>query len=192
VEDVALAAFDIERESRLLDGRKPYVELIDGVKVRKVSPLHRHGILQIEMGVILRTWAGRRGTVSSELRVWLVIEGERTSLVPDVAFIAAERFRGLSEAERDRPRFAPDIAVEIRSPGDRKSNIARKIELYLAHGSRLVLDVDPATRTIVAHDGASVRSFGDADTFVHEAAYGLTFDVCEFFDAAEPGPEERA
>jgi hypothetical protein len=41
VRDVALAAFDIERESRLLEREKPYIELIDGIRVRKVSPLHR-------------------------------------------------------------------------------------------------------------------------------------------------------
>jgi Uma2 family endonuclease len=180
---VALAAFDIERESRLLDREKPYVELIDGIRVRKVSPLHRHSILQGEMYVLLRAWAAGRGTASTELRVWLVIEGKRTSLVPDVAFIAAERLAGHSEAARDRPRFAPDIAVEIRSPRDRKSNVARKIELYLAHGARLVLDVDPATRTIVAHDGVTIRAFGAEETFAHPAAEGLTFDIGAYFES---------
>jgi Uma2 family endonuclease len=184
VQDVASAGFDIERESRLLEREKPYIELIDGIKVRKVSPRHRHGILQMEMGFILRTWAGRRGRVSSELRVWLVVEGKRTSLLPDVAFIDSDRMAGLSDIERDLPRFAPDIAVEIRSPSDRKSNIARKIALYLAHGSRLVLDVDPATRTIVAHDGVSFRTFGSEETFAHPAAEGLTFDIGAFFEWA--------
>jgi Uma2 family endonuclease len=179
---VALAAFDIERESRLLDREKPYIELIDGIRVRKVSPLHRHSILQGEMYVLLRTWAAGRGAASTELRVWLAIEAKRTSLVPDVAFIASERLTSLAEAERDRPRFAPDIAVEIRSPSDRKSNIARKIELYLAHGSRLVLDVDPATRTIIAHDGISIRTFGAEETFAHPAAEDLTFDVGVLFE----------
>ncbi len=182
---MALAAFDIDRESRLLDREKPYMELIDGIEVRKAMPLTRHGMLQGEMYAILRLYAERRGIAGPEIRIWLTIGSIPTSLVPDVAFISSERLVGLTDSEQDRPSFAPDIAVEIRSPSDRARNISRKIELYLAHGSRLVLDVDPAKRKIFAHDGESVCRYGIGDTFVHDRFADLTFDVRAFFASAD-------
>jgi len=74
-------------------------------------------------------------------------------------------FRELSEFEGERPPFAPDLAVEIRSPDDRDRNVARKVEIYLAYGSRLVLDVHPKRKTIVAP--------GELP--------GFSFDVTAFF-----------
>lgn len=56
------------------------------------------------------------------------------ALLPDVAFVTADRLAALSARDQQRPPFAPDVAIEIRSPSDRERNIARKIELYLARG----------------------------------------------------------
>jgi Uma2 family endonuclease len=165
-----------------LDAEKPYVELIDGLEVRKMSPKTRHSFVQGAFTSILRAWAAGRGVVGPEWRFWLVpVGGRRTSLVPDVAYLSKERFAQLEGDAREMPPMAPDIAVEIRSPGDRPRNISRKIELYLGHGSQIVLDVDPKTRTIVVHDRTAVRTLYEGDRFEHAAASGLTFVVREVF-----------
>ena len=177
---------DIEAESIRLDADKPYVELIDGIEVRKVSPVNRHGYLQIEFGVLLKPWARSRGRVGTEIRFWLVSEGDRpTSLVPDVAFVSNARIAALDEASRQRMPFAPDLAVEIRSPHDRARNVARKIELYLEYGSKLVLDIDPKRSTIVAYDAHGVRTFVRSDRFEHPALPGFAFDIDAFFREGE-------
>jgi Uma2 family endonuclease len=161
-----------------LDAEKPYVELIDGLEVPKMSPKSRHSLLQFQFGKILDAWAAGRGSVGTEWRFWLVATGERrTSLVPDVAYLSAERFSSLEGEAKEMPPMAPDIAVEIRSPGDRPRNINRKIELYLAHGSLIVLDVDPKKREIIVHDTRLARTLREGDHFEHPAAPGLTFDV---------------
>jgi Uma2 family endonuclease len=85
----------------------------------------------------------------------------------------------------EAPPLSPDIAIEIRSPGDPLRNIQRKTDLYLANGTKLVLDVDPESRCIIAHDGVRVRTFTEADRFEHPAAPGLTFEVGALFAAAE-------
>lgn len=173
---------ELSRLSEQLDAEKPYFELIDGLEVQKMSPQTRHGRLQGKIFTILDAWAGERGIVGTEWRFWLVSTSERlTSLVPDVAYAANERFAGLNEHLQQSPPFAPDIAVEIRSPGDRLRNIQRKIELYLTHGSQLVLDVDPKTRKISAYDSSGVRIFREGDRFEHSAAAGLSFDVSALF-----------
>ena len=165
----------------------PEIELINGVGVPKMSPRRRHALLQGELVERLRTWAGQSGEVGPEWRFVLVASGShRTSLVPDVAFVSTARMATLNDAAAEEPPFAPDIAIEIRSPGDRERTIQAKIALYLAHGARLVLDVDPDRARIVAHDVDGLRSFGSKDVLTNSAAEGLSIDVGALFAALDP------
>jgi Uma2 family endonuclease len=176
---------ELSRLSDELDARKPYVELIDGVRVPKVSPRTRHSMVQAELLVLFRIWALGRGRAGTEWRLWLVpTGGQRSSLVPDVAYVSQKRLDELGDDAYEMPPFAPDVAVEVRSPGDRRKRIERKIELYLSHGAHLVLDVDPRTRTIFAHDEGGLHAFRDGDRFEHVAVPGLEFEVRALFDAA--------
>jgi len=177
---------DIENETRRLDSEKPSSELIDGVEVQKEAPMTRHTLLQAAMSRLIGDWAGRRGYVGPEFRIWLNVDSDRpTTLVPDVAYVRSERLEALPVDEQQRPQIAPDLVVELRSPGDRERNVRRKIELYLAYGCPLVLDVDPEARTIVAHDGMSVRTYRSGDSFAHGALPGFAFDVAAFFADGE-------
>jgi len=175
---------DEPETDRLFDETE--VELIDGIEVPKMSPKRRHSVLQLAIGEMLRAWAGERGTVGTEWRFCLEPQTDcETSLVPDIAFVSAERLESLTDDEVEEPPFAPDIAVEIRSPGDRERNVARKIKRHLEHGGRLVLDIQPALRTIVAHDANGRQTFGQADTFNHVEVSGLTFSVGDYFAKAD-------
>lgn len=68
-----------------------------------------------------------------------------------------------------------------RSPSDNLSYLKRKIERYLATGAVLVLDVDPATRTIRAHSSGGVAEYGPSNPFEHPAAPWLRFGVDAIF-----------
>src|SRR5579883_1933662 len=111
---------------------KPYKELYDRVVHAKVSPKRTHALIVAELSGALREWARGRGEAGVEWRVYL---GEGTTVVPDVAFFFDKRLASLTAAQRETPPFAPDIAIEVRSPDDRESNIKRKTQLYLAHGA---------------------------------------------------------
>lgn len=177
---------ELAREFERRDTEKPYVELIDGIEVPKAFAMTRHAMLQVAFGSLLLPWAEPFGIVGTEFRVYPVPKGERpSSLVPDVAFITFERMRALSEFEGERPPFAPDLAVEIRSPDDRDRNVTRKIEIYLAYGGRLVLDIKPTKKTIVAHDRSGVRTYGAPERFAHAELPGFEFDVAAFFARGE-------
>jgi Uma2 family endonuclease len=177
---------DLDSESERLDAEKPYGELIDGVEIRKDAPMMRHSLLQGAMLRLIENWAAGHGYAGPECRIWLDADAERpTTLVPDVAYFRAGRLEALPEREQQRPQIAPDLVVEIRSPGDPERNIARKTELYLGRGVSLVLDVDPDARSIVTHDGITVRRFEPGDVFEHEAFPGLTFDVAAFFRSGD-------
>ncbi len=66
---------------------------------------------------------------------------------PDVAFISAERFHSELLAEGYCP-IAPDLAVEVISPGDLAHEVVEKIEEYLTAGVRLIWIVDPEARVV--------------------------------------------
>jgi Uma2 family endonuclease len=153
-----------------------------------MSPRRRHARLQGLIFASLDRWAERRGDVGTEWRFRLSERPEsETSLVPDVAYVSGDRLGRLDDATAEEPPFAPDIAVEIRSPGDRERNIRAKIGLYLEFGAMLVLDVDPERRQIVAHDPRGKRAFAAGETFSHPAAPGFTLDVATLFAAADRG-----
>ncbi len=143
------------------DTEKPYVEQIRGRREAKVSPKRRHALLQGRIFTALDQWAGDRGEVGTEWRCYLIAGEDRpSSLVPDVAFFSFARLPpALEDDARERPRIAPDIAVEILSPGDRRRTLEEKIGLYLAHGSSLVIVLDPETRTAALHrpDGSALH-----------------------------------
>lgn len=142
---------------------KPYREVYDGVIHEKVSPELPHAQVALRVARLLEDWGARRGAVGVEVRVHLA---PGTTLVPDVAFFARERLAALSEAQRAKPPFAPDIAVEIRSPEDRDANVRRKTQLYLEYGAALVLNVDLESRRVyaVTADGEPVLLPGGAIT----------------------------
>ena len=163
----------------------PEVEVLRGIEVPKVSPRRRHARLQGLLFGILDRWAGERGDVGTEWRFHLSKRpGDETSLVPDVAYVANVRLAALDAHAAEEPPFAPDVAVEVRSPGDRERNIQTKVVLYLDAGALLVLDVDPESRRITACDSGGVQVFDAGDTFEHRLAPGLTFDVGGLFAAA--------
>jgi hypothetical protein len=69
---------------------------------------------------------------------------------PDIAFVRQDRIPENGVPDGYWPG-APDLAVEIRSPGDQRSEIAAKVADYLARGVRLVWVVDPKKKTVTSH-----------------------------------------
>lgn len=161
---------------------QPEIEYLDGAAHRKVSPKLSHGIVQRILSAIIADIAGDRGIVATELRCHPGSTGGRpTSFVPDISYVAFERLKAVPKAAREEPPFAPDIAVEVRSPSDNLRYLRKKIERYLQTGALLALDVNPATRKIAVHDGTNVREFSEGEIFEHPAFPWLRFAVHNVF-----------
>ena len=79
-----------------------------------------------------------------------------TVRAPDVAFVSTAREALITEPEQYQ-EFAPDLAVEIFSPGDRRGDLDEKIKHWRTAGARLIWMVFPRWRTVEVHcaDGAS-------------------------------------
>jgi Uma2 family endonuclease len=160
-----------------------YFERLDGVDYPKVSPKRRHAVVQ---GTLVKLFwqlaPSGSGEIGPEWRFWLgKADGTDSAFLPDVAYIAKGRIRALPPKQREEPPFAPDIAVEVRSPRERTKLRETKIVRYLATGAKLVLDVDPERREIHAYDAAGCATFRRGERFANELFPWLAFDVGEVF-----------
>jgi Uma2 family endonuclease len=175
----------METDEIVLPETKPETEWVRGRALRKVSPRRDHGRMQAALAVVLGEWASGRGEVATEWRFRVAPPGEvRRPLVPDVSYVSAERLRGLDDEAYQVPPFAPDVAVEILSPGDLRADVAEKIDVYLRGGSLLVLVIDTTSRTFAAHDASGVRTFTVGETFSHTALPGLSLSLGPLFAKA--------
>jgi Uma2 family endonuclease len=169
------------RDMRSID-EKPYIEILDGRRVPKVSPKRRHSMLEWRIAARLQELAGNRGDVGTEWRCWLDAGGPKvTTLVPDVAFVSNERLDSLGPEQREEPPFAPDVAIEIRSTGDRIARIEWKMRAYLAHGCSVAMDVQPEKRQIRVFTLEGVRTYCEGDRFESTDLPWLAFDVSAVF-----------
>jgi Uma2 family endonuclease len=163
---------------------KPAFEWIAGRAVQKVGPKRDHAIVQRILATALGAWAEGRGEVGTEWRFRITPPGEPTRpLVPDIAYVSYERLAGMTHDEKQEPRTAPNVVVEIRSPDDRQSLIGEKRRVYLTSGTTLVILVDPRTATVLAIDANTERSFTHNETFTHPALPGFTLELAPVFNA---------
>ncbi len=126
-----------------------HAELIDGEKVAMVPPGGEHGAIQAALILALGMFVTECpiGRVYGEVG-YLLTQNPDTVLAPDLSFM------GTARIPADQARYlplAPDLAVEIVSPGDGPGEIERKIAIYLQAGTRLVWVVYPRQRQVVAH-----------------------------------------
>lgn len=111
-------------------------ELSEGELIVSPSPNYIHNQIRDEFNSRLRAFVKEKklGGVVSEMDFQL---GEDTVRRPDIAFISAARLKGI-DLERVPLPLAPDIAIEIVSPGDRAADLLLKVAHYLAAGTKAV------------------------------------------------------
>jgi Uma2 family endonuclease len=139
-----------EEFARIPDDNWRY-ELVEGRVVRMSLPGARHGALATRIAFLLCEHVDRRnlGVVVTPSGFKLATNPD-TVRGPDVAFIRRERIppAGLPESFW---AGAPDLAVEIRSPGDRRSEVLKKVDEYLTRGSMLVWVVAAKQKTVTVY-----------------------------------------
>jgi Uma2 family endonuclease len=136
------------------------MELVRGRVVIMAPVGPDHGEKTIRGGRRLDEFAELHGlgVVRTETGYWLSAAPDNVR-APDISFVSKERLA----QERVVDGFvaqAPDLAVEVTSPNDRESDIAEKVELYLASGVRRVWVLRPDRRTVTVH-----RPGGDSHTY---------------------------
>src|SRR5882762_1532042 len=154
-----LSADDLLR-ARIPDKR---TELVQGRLIVREPAGSRHGLVAMSLGAELvahvkRTGAG--GVYAAESGFKLASNPD-TVRAPDIAFVTRERLPPPSMT--GYPALAPDLAVEVLSPGDRAGEVLAKVAAWLSAGARLVWVLDPERHLarVYRHDGS--ETFVTAD-----------------------------
>ena len=146
------------------DGRR--YELIRGVLVEKMPRGFAHGATVPFITTVLSMFAGPRGygaVLAGDPGFWVEVGPPDTVLAADVAWIAPGRLP--ASGVRGFPELAPDLAVEVRSPGDTWAAVARKAARWLRYGTREVWVADPESVTLTRYvAGAAPVVLGEWDT----------------------------
>jgi Uma2 family endonuclease len=131
------------------DGRRYF--LLEG-ELYEMPPtgwLHGDSTHQLAQHIGNHVAANKLGRVTGAETGYILYknpDGKDTVLAPNVGFIAASR---VPERLPDGyVPFAPDLAVEVVSPGNNEKELSMKIEAYLRYGTRLVWIVYPKEQKI--------------------------------------------
>ena len=131
-------------------------ELLRGVLVVREPAGSRHGLVTMNLGAELALYAkqtGAGGVYAAETGFKLTSDPD-TVRAPDIAFVTRERLPPPNTT--GYPALAPDLAVEVLSPGDRPGEVLAKVADWLSAGTRLVWVLDPGRRLarVYRHDGS--------------------------------------
>lgn len=128
---------------------EPYKqELVDGILHEMEPTGAEHGAVSAEIGYLLSRHvkdAGLGRVFASEAGFLLASDPD-TVRAPDVSFIARDRADAIGIPKGFWPG-PPDLAVEVVSHHDRRSQVEAKARDWLAGGTRAVIVVDPPSRT---------------------------------------------
>ena len=159
-------------------------ELIRGVLSETMPAGQEHGEIVMRLGAALLNYIQPRRLgrlIGSDAGVWLERDPD-TVREPDIAFISAET-SPLDQRVTGYAEVAPDLVVEIASPGDNRRELNDKALMWLSFGTRLVWVVHPATRTVDAHRAnRPVVTLSEAQTLDGlDVLPGFTCPVVEIF-----------
>jgi Uma2 family endonuclease len=157
-------------------------ELYEGRVVYKM-PNFDHGVIQSNLSFALKQYLKTNpvGLVSSDANFRLWPERPRESRAPDLCFVLKERL------PEDLSRFlpmAPDLAIEILSPGDGFEEVMAKVDVYLQRGVKLVWLVIPSAREVLICTAQGKHAVHDRLT-APELLPGFEMPVAEIFEGLE-------
>jgi Uma2 family endonuclease len=145
-------------------------ELIKG-ELRTMAPAgFEHGAVITNLAFLLagHVKAKNLGLVLGAETGFVLSRNPDTVRGADIAFVSIARVPAGARPPGYFPG-APDLAVEVVSPGDTLSEVEDKVDDYLSAGTRLVWVVNPRRKTVTVHrPQAPPRLLGEADTLTGE------------------------
>lgn len=124
-------------------------ELIDGELHVSTQPHWFHQRVCTRFLVILEAWNERTGLGVVNLAPG-VIFSEEDAVAPDVVWISHERLAAVLDQETGKVHLAPDLVIEVLSPGSENERRDKrvKLQLYSQRGVKEYWIADWRTQTI--------------------------------------------
>jgi Uma2 family endonuclease len=158
-------------------------ELVDGVLVEKTVGYYE-SLLAAVFVRLLGEFVERK-----KLGIVLGADGPlrilpRQVRVPDVSFIAWDRFPNGRLPREPIPAVAPDLAVEVLSRGNTPGEMQRKLRDYFQAGVRLVWYLDPDAGTVEVYTAPDQCTVVDEDGILDggDVLPGFRLALAELFD----------
>jgi Uma2 family endonuclease len=162
-------------------------EVIEGELFVSRAPGLTHQDVSLNLAVYIRSYLSQNPIG----KVWTapgVIFSELSGVIPDLVFVRTERRKEI--ASGDRITGAPDLVIEIVSPGAenaRRDRVAKR-QLYGKYGVKEYWLVDPYKRTVEVFvlQGRTLKVqavYAEGDALISPVLPGFTCNVGSIFQA---------
>lgn len=154
-------------------------EILSGELVVTPSPVTVHQLVVGRIYWLIYGFAEKSGG-RAFISPYDVVFSETRVTQPDVLYVAPS---GLHRIGKTCLEGAPELAVEVLSPGTEHLDRGRKLEIYREGGVREYWIVDPDPRIVEVHDftGNVTTLLRPGLRLASTAAAGFTADVADFF-----------
>ena len=160
-------------------------ELVKG-ELRSMAPAgSEHGQIALQFGFQLLQYikANHLGVVFAAETGFKIATDPDTVRAPDAAFVRRDRIPETGLPKGYWPG-APDLAVEVISPGDIYGEVEEKVNEWLDAGTRMVIVANPRNRTLkIYRSRTDVIILDDSDELTcDDVIPGFVVKVSELFD----------
>jgi len=158
-------------------------ELVKG-ELRTMTPAgFDHGAHVVRLTVPLAQYVAskRLGIVVGAETGFLIRRDPDTVLAPDIAFVRQERIPPDGNPMAFFPG-APDLAVEVLSPGDKVFEVEEKVEEWLNAGTAMVWVVNPRRRTVTVYRSGAIVVLMEKDPLDgQDVVPGFRYQIADIF-----------
>jgi len=129
-------------------------EIVNGelVDMGKSGALHGYICSLLLAALASYVLPKKLGVILDSSTAFKMKNGNRRS--PDISFFAKERLRGITELPSGFLDGAPDLAVEVLSPGNTVEEMHDKLVEYFENGTRLAWIIHPSEHYVLVYRSA--------------------------------------
>ncbi len=160
-------------------------ELLNGDLFLSPSPSELHQYLLSVLHLRIGSFARDRNLGKVYFSPFDVVLSDTDVVQPDLLFISSDRIEIITA---NNVQGAPDLVVEILSPGTADRDRTLKLDLYAKHGVKEYWIVDPDARTIMVLLQGENRFevsgiFGEEQSLTSPTLDGFTIALMDIFEA---------
>jgi Uma2 family endonuclease len=158
-------------------------ELVNGELIDMGNSGAKHGYVAVILSAALfnHVFSRKLGAVMDSSTAFKMKSGNKRS--PDISFVDKQRLQGMEELPDSFLEGAPDLAVEILSPGNTVEEMHNKIVEYFENAARLVWVIHPNEHYVLVYRSPQPdRLLKSTDMLDGEEVIpGFTLAVSELF-----------